>query len=365
MPTCCSEPRNPCPQYPDTHCIVYTGSNLPCIGAKTNERLDSILTKIDAIICTIYPPVPPTQTVLQGIGCVDVTGTGTTDDPYIIEWICAADFESPLTFNNALTRTADNVQWGGTLVHNTSVAQAGFDINFSNGHVGFNTVAPPTRTITIGSDDGGTRTLFLFAPDGGSGWVQATAGAALSLVGGGQTLIRPTLGTGYLVCTPTNDVELQWWNTNNYKVGVIGVSDLDPGVSREWYFKTYDNPNSLIDYLALYDRIKLRNIPQNDVAPKVIAIDGDDNVRYIDAGVLGGGSSTAINVATLSGTGAAITFTIPHGLSGTPKFLVTAASTAAAGISYSTVDATNITIHYAVAPVLGTNNVIINWSANL
>lgn len=40
---------------------------------------------------------------------------------------------SLLTFNNALTKTLDNVQFGGPLVQNTSVDQATFLLNFSNG----------------------------------------------------------------------------------------------------------------------------------------------------------------------------------------------------------------------------------------
>jgi len=39
--------NNPCPSYPDTKCIVYSGVPLSNIGVLTNERLTSILTKIN------------------------------------------------------------------------------------------------------------------------------------------------------------------------------------------------------------------------------------------------------------------------------------------------------------------------------
>ncbi len=60
-----------------------------------------------------------------------------------------------------------------------------------------------------------------------------------------------------------------------------------------------------------------------------------------------------------SGTGAATTITVPHGLSGitsTSIKTVTPNNAASAGISYVTIDATNVNIVYTVAPILGTNN---------
>lgn len=64
---------------------------------------------------------------------------------------------------------------------------------------------------------------------------------------------------------------------------------------------------------------------------------------------------------TASGTGVATTISIAHGLSGVTSsswVSATANNAAAAGISYVTVDATNINIIYTVAPAVGTNNLI-------
>lgn len=50
-PSPCNTGNNPCPQYPDAKCVVYTGPALPCMGAVTNTRLDIILQKIDTKLC--------------------------------------------------------------------------------------------------------------------------------------------------------------------------------------------------------------------------------------------------------------------------------------------------------------------------
>jgi len=63
--------------------------------------------------------------------------------------------------------------------------------------------------------------------------------------------------------------------------------------------------------------------------------------------------------ATGSGTGSATSIVIAHGVSGVTtasSVIVTPNNAASAGISYVTIDATNVTIVYAVAPVTGTNN---------
>jgi hypothetical protein len=70
--------------------------------------------------------------------------------------------------------------------------------------------------------------------------------------------------------------------------------------------------------------------------------------------------------ATFSGNGSNKVFTIAHGLASAPtKVLVTAGSDAAKGDFYVTADATNITVTYATAPASGTNNVVLNWYAEV
>lgn len=60
-------PTNFCKTYPDSRCVVYTGSNLLCTGINTNDRLEEILAKIDAKICTSEGTGTVTQ-VISGDG---------------------------------------------------------------------------------------------------------------------------------------------------------------------------------------------------------------------------------------------------------------------------------------------------------
>lgn len=65
--------------------------------------------------------------------------------------------------------------------------------------------------------------------------------------------------------------------------------------------------------------------------------------------------------STASGTGAATTISVAHGLSGiTSSNAVIASpnSAAAAGYNYVDIDATNVNFYYTVAPISGTNNLI-------
>lgn len=49
MPSLCNNiaVNNPCKTFPDANCVVYTGSDLPNTGIKTNDRLSLILHKLD------------------------------------------------------------------------------------------------------------------------------------------------------------------------------------------------------------------------------------------------------------------------------------------------------------------------------
>lgn len=71
-------------------------------------------------------------------------------------------------------------------------------------------------------------------------------------------------------------------------------------------------------------------------------------------------------VATFSGDGSTVAFTIPHTVNiGTPvSARVTPGSSAAKGVHWiSTLNATNIIVTFDVAPASGTNNVVLYWDA--
>lgn len=97
----------PCSSYPDAKCVPYTGVNLPCLGVKTNERLDSILIKIDEKLCSVTPPPPPFQDGIVSGGIV----TWLQDYDYNISpavyYIGGERYESPST--NVTLEPADPV----------------------------------------------------------------------------------------------------------------------------------------------------------------------------------------------------------------------------------------------------------------
>jgi hypothetical protein len=82
-----------------------------------------------------------------------------------------------------------------------------------------------------------------------------------------------------------------------------------------------------------------------------------DNVGYV---------TENSGTATFSGNGTTTTFTIAHGLAGTPiSWRVEAGSSDAKGDKYVTANATNLTVTFATAPPSGTNNVVLIWEAEM
>lgn len=64
-----------------------------------------------------------------------------------------SDFESPLTFNNGLTRTVNNVALGGTLTSATDLNIAGYNLTFTRttGNIGIGTGGVPVELLSVGT----------------------------------------------------------------------------------------------------------------------------------------------------------------------------------------------------------------------
>ena len=74
------------------------------------------------------------------------------------------------------------------------------------------------------------------------------------------------------------------------------------------------------------------------------------------------GENSSDGSFTASGNGTATSFLIPHGLTARPSFFTVQATTAdAANVSYVSADNTNIVVHYATAPTVGSANLSWNW----
>ena len=90
---------------------------------------------------------------------------------------------------------------------------------------------------------------------------------------------------------------------------------------------------------------------------KIVAISPTLEVRY---------EKRNSGSATFRGDGTTTQFSIPHRLSSTPtKVLVTPASRDAADQFYVTADSTYIYVNYLTAPPAGTNNIVLNWYAEV
>ncbi len=68
--------------------------------------------------------------------------------------------------------------------------------------------------------------------------------------------------------------------------------------------------------------------------------------------------------ATFSGDGFTTVFSIAHGQTGTPNFVIQPVGEDSAGEYSAEADATNIIITYNVAPPIGVDNVVFDWNAN-
>jgi hypothetical protein len=146
--TCRIVPTNPCPTYPNAKCIVYTGSALSCLGVLTNDRLDTILSKINDVVCTLEECCEGggggSVTIEEGDN-INITGSGTDEDPYIISVTGISQNFWSLIGNSG---TSGATNFLGTTdnqplrIRTNNTARAVFD---TSGRFGLNTASPTER----------------------------------------------------------------------------------------------------------------------------------------------------------------------------------------------------------------------------
>lgn len=101
-----------------TSTTTITGPNVNVTGLTSGASTDSIMT---------------------------VSGAGAVHRRTVADVVGGA-----ITADNGLTKnTATNVRLGGTLVQNTAIAQATFDVNFSGGNVAIGSASAPTSTFQV------------------------------------------------------------------------------------------------------------------------------------------------------------------------------------------------------------------------
>ena len=76
IPIVCPDPE-PCENLQDAACVVYSGEDLICIPANTDDRLNDILVAINNKLCTIAAGGLYTNDT----DCIALTGDGTQNNP--------------------------------------------------------------------------------------------------------------------------------------------------------------------------------------------------------------------------------------------------------------------------------------------
>lgn len=122
--------------------------------------------------------------------------------------------------------------------------------------------------------------------------------------------------------------------------------------TQSWGINAYW-PNNLVVYL---------NKVEGNVSGQISVGGGTNQKVKYNIGYTTENSGTA----TFSGDGSTTQFTIAHGLVSTPSNVqVTPKSADAAGDFYVTVDSNNIYINYKSAPPSGSNNIVLDWYAEV
>lgn len=247
----------PCPSYPNAKCVIYTGSNLLCTGIKTNDRLDTILQKIDELFCTGGSGGGTTY-INAGLN-IDVDGVGTLGNHYTIS--------STITANSGLTILANIVKLGQTigalgnpsvLLTNTEIPLGDYTLSLNNktgvgasaSAIDFsttNSVGYSLSQITLSASDLATTTYSVnnIAGNmesqyiGSVGTLQGSSGYFLSGGGGYFYLSNMKGGTTHST-VQVGDVDSQNWYVNgDTLIGLFGTKNTG--------FGGQTNPTASID----------------------------------------------------------------------------------------------------------------------
>ena len=151
----------------DTKCIFYNSDTLSCLDVQSNTDLETILKKIDEIICDLNPDTPVVYTVRNLDGTITVTPTGTNPKVFTVSISSSVlnristleskvsdieDFIADLAFST--TTSGLTGSWtGSTLTVNytppASLITGGIIYNnFDEDVVAINTATDPVKSFT-------------------------------------------------------------------------------------------------------------------------------------------------------------------------------------------------------------------------
>jgi len=167
--SCPNTPIDPCgcQLQLDTKCIFYNSDTLSCLDVQSNTDLETILKKIDEIICNLNPTDPIVYTVRNLDGTITVTPTGTNPKVFTVSISSSVlnristleskvsdieDFIADLAFST--TTSGLTGSWtGSTLTVNytppASLITGGIIYNnFDEDVVAINTATDPVKSFT-------------------------------------------------------------------------------------------------------------------------------------------------------------------------------------------------------------------------
>jgi hypothetical protein len=184
------------------------------------------------------------------------------------------------------------------MASNRAVNMGGFNMATTNGNWGFNS-SNPTRRITIGDNTVGQNTLFLYAPDGSSSFIESASGASIGISAGSFINLRPNIyspDAGQIVIfpTPAGYVSQSFYSGPQIRLGETGVNVLDPIDSVfEYFIRPLDHPSpGQTTELTLYGPKRILETEQiSDSTGYDIAVINRNNgkLRMMRPNLIGGG----------------------------------------------------------------------------
>ena len=124
-------PNNPCPKgIINAGCVVYTGPDIPCLGIKTNDRIDVAMAKIANVVCanTTTTTTSTTSTTSTSTSSTSTSTSTTTSSTTTTSTTGVAQFQAfgwwgdtdPTASLQAGNDTL-SYQWNGSFNNNSPI----------------------------------------------------------------------------------------------------------------------------------------------------------------------------------------------------------------------------------------------------
>lgn len=132
-PAGCPDPPA-CSEVLDSNCVIYSGPGIVCNGDTVVVPDTSVMEAMDDIVqyfCSFNPLIPEMTCDLDIV--IEADSSIIEAFQAVVDYFCAAVAGlTSITADNGLTMsTSTNVQWGGTLLQDTTIAQGAYTTSFT------------------------------------------------------------------------------------------------------------------------------------------------------------------------------------------------------------------------------------------